>query len=42
MADTPKIIRNPGRGAVRQASKSRPASSGDSQVDRARAMQQAR
>jgi hypothetical protein len=33
LAETPKATRNPGRSAVRHASKSRPASSGDSQVD---------
>jgi hypothetical protein len=33
LAETPKATRNPGRGTVRHASKSRPASSGDSQVD---------
>jgi hypothetical protein len=35
-ADTPQITRKPGDGAVRHASNSRPVSSGDSQVDRAR------
>ena len=33
LAETPKMTRNPGRSAVRHASKSRPVSSGDSQVD---------
>src|SRR6266851_6808577 len=36
LADTPKTTRNPGLSAVRQASNSRPASSGDSQVDNIR------
>ena len=38
LADTPKTTRNPGRSAVRQASNSRPASSGDSQVDSIRTL----
>ena|GEM_PF-2736347 len=33
LAETPNATRNPGRATVRHASNSRPASSGDSQVD---------